>query len=331
MKKLILYSIMLILICFLLSACFSSKSEGSAGATTVSPINITPEASPSTSLPPTGTIEKTFEHNGITREYILYIPENLPPDSPLVIGLHGYSSSPWTFKDCFGWDEVADQNKFIMCYPQGTIETYSGYAHWNARLKLSTVDDVGFLSDLALYLADEYNLDKNKIFAMGFSNGGYMAYALACERPDVFRAVASVSGLMSEYLWNSYNPYSLSPEEWLQKSTTVPIPVCHIHGTNDGVIPINGTVYLTGFESGFSAKETIYFWAGINGCTYIEEIQTSENVNATFYINPQNYTQVWYYEYTGWGHFWPSEDYTVDKPSEINAQEIIWEFFSIYN
>lgn len=330
MKKFSFYILPLIFTCLLFSACFSSDTIATAEPTENITSYITAKPISSESLPPVGTIEKTFEHNGITREYILYIPENLPPNAPLVIGLHGYSSSPWTFKDNFGWDEIADKNKFIVCYPQGTTEPYSGYSHWNARLKLSTVDDVGFISDLALYLADEYNLDKNRIFAMGFSNGGYMAYALACERPDVFRAVASVSGLMSEYLWNSYNPYNLSPENWLQYSPIVPIPICHIHGTNDGIIPINGTVYLKGFESGFSAQETVSFWAGINGCDYIEEMHVSENVTAKFYINTQNYTQVWYYEYAGWSHFWPSEDYMVDKPSEINAQEIIWEFFNIY-
>ena len=330
MKKNKLHLLLLIFTCLLFFACSSSDATPTAEPTENISAYPTALVSPSQPLAPVGTIEKTFEHNGATREYILYIPENLPPNAPLVIGLHGYSSSPWTFKDYFGWDKVAEQNKFMVCYPQGTIESYSGYSHWNARLKLSTVDDVGFLSDLSLYLADEYNLDKNRIFAMGFSNGGYMAYALACERPDVFRAVASVSGLMSEYLWNSYNPYNLSPENWLQNSSVAPIPICHFHGTNDGIIPINGTVYLKGFESGFSAQETVSFWAGINKCDYIEEMQVSENVTAKFYINTQDYTQVWYYEYAGWSHFWPSENYIVDKPSEINAQEIIWEFFSIY-
>ncbi len=283
-------------------------------------------------LPPTANraLTETFLYDDILREYILYIPENMPQDAPLVIGLHGYTSSPWTFKNNFGWDELAEENKFLMCYPQGTTELYNNYSHWNAQIPLSTVDDVGFISSLALYLANKYNIDTNRIFVVGFSNGGYMAYTLACERPDVFRAAASVSGLMSEGTWASLNPENLSPEKWLEYSELTPIPICHIHGTADRIVPIDGSEYLPAFKSEVSAQDTVKFWAEINGCTIEETKNITENVTAYYYINPKNDIQVWYYEYKGWTHFWPSKDYIVDKPSEINAQEIIWSFFSLY-
>ena len=316
MKKKLLYILIMLVLCTVFTGCIKSIDT------------MTNEGY--TSPKKTGTITATYEHNGVTREYILYIPEDLPEDSALVIGMHGYTSSPWTFKDNFGWDKVADENKFIMCYPQGANEVYNDYSHWNARLTLSTVDDVGFISELALHLAEEYKLDKDTIFATGFSNGGYMAYTLACERPDVFRAVASVSGLMSGYTWQSYNPYDLEADKWLELSPSTPVPVCHIHGTGDLIVPIDGSVYLPAFAGGPSAEKMVRFWAGINNCSEVEVVQVSKNVEATRYINPDSNSQVWYYEYDGWNHYWPSEDYIVDKPSEINAQEIIWEFFSIY-
>lgn len=278
----------------------------------------------------TGTYELEYDYNGKIREYILYIPEDLPENAPLVIGMHGYTSSPWVFKNNFGWDELAEQQKFIMCYPQGTYEPYSNYSHWNARILLSTVDDVGFISDLAIHIADTYKLDKDRIFAAGFSNGGYMAYTLACERPDIFRAVASVSGLMSEYTYKSYNPYNFNADRWLAYSPSTPIPICHIHGTDDLIVPIDGSEYLKEFVPGLSAVDTVEFWAGINECTQIETENLSNNASATYYINPKNNNQVWYIEYNGWSHYWPSESYNVNKPSEINAQEIIWEFFNLY-
>ena len=315
MKKFFPWIIVFILACTLFIGCAAS-TEVMAPTPTV------------TSTP--GTITGTFIHNGMVREYILYVPEDLPKDSPLVIGMHGYTSSAWTFKNNFGWDKVAEENKFIMCYPQGTNEAYSGASHWNARLNLSTVDDVGFICDLALYLADEYQLDKDRIFATGFSNGGFMAYSLACERPDVFRAVASVSGLMSGYTWASYNPYNLSAEEWLEFSQDTPIPVCHIHGTADRVIAIDGTTPYPIWSGGPSADELVRFWVGINKCSEVNTVNISQNVTATYYTNPDNENQVWYIEYEGWSHYWPSMDYEVNKPSEINAQDIIWEFFSLY-
>lgn len=318
MKKFLKYTFIIIIIGALILCCTQSFWQSSASARNFSPPKFT------------GTYELEYDYNGETREYILYIPEDLPNDAPLVIGMHGYTSSPWVFKNNFGWDKLAEQHKFIMCYPQGTYEPFNDYSHWNARIPLSTVDDVGFISELSLHLANTYNLDTDRIFATGFSNGGYMAYTLACESPDVFRAVASVSGLMSEYTYKSYNPYNLSTQKWLMYYPSTPIPVCHIHGTNDLVVPIDGSEYLKEFVPGLSAQDTIEFWAGINECTQIENKQLTDNASATYYINPNNNNQVWYIEYSGWSHYWPSQNYHVNKQSEINAQEIIWDFFSLY-
>lgn len=318
MKKILSCLFVICLVCSLFLGCISISEHLQTLSTSSSPKK------------ESGTIAATYIHNGIEREYILYIPEDLPENAPLVIGMHGYSSSAWTFKNRFGWDEVAQENKFIMCYPQGTIEVYNDYSHWNARLKLSTVDDVGFISNLALFLVDEYQLDKDRIFATGFSNGGYMSYTLACERPDVFRAIASVSGLMSDYTWQNYNPRHLTPPEWLGYYPSTPVPVCHIHGTEDSIVPIDGNTPYIIWSGGPSAPELIEFWAGINECTTIETKQITKNITATYYTNDETSAQVWYYVYEGWNHYWPSKDYTVDKPSEINAQDIIWEFFSMY-
>ncbi len=318
MKKILIYLFAFLFICTTFSGCLNpAKLNADLQIQYAAPKEI-------------GTIEKTYIYNGTERGYILYIPEDLPENAPIVMGLHGYSSSAQIFKNRYGWDELAEEYKFIMCYPQGTENVYDGKSHWNSRLLISTVDDVGFLSALALDLADDYNLDKNRIFAAGFSNGGYMCYTLACERPDVFRAVASVSGLMSSYTWNNYNQYNISAETWLELSVSVPIPVCHIHGTADSVICIDGSTPYEMWSGGPDAYQTAEFWAGINGCDRPEVTKITENVTAVHYTNESKDTQVWLYEYKGWEHYWPSKDYIVNKPSEINAQDIIWEFFSLY-
>jgi len=319
MKKALKYIFIIIIICVIVLGCAQSYKDSSALARNLSAPTFT------------GTFELEYEYRGEIREYILYVPEDLEDSAPLVIGMHGYTSSPWVFKNNFGWDKLADEHKFIVCYPQGSYEPFNSYSHWNARIPLSNVDDVGFISELALHIVDTYKLNKDRIFATGFSNGGYMAYTLACERPDIFRAVASVSGLMSEYTWKSYNPYEFTADKWLWYSPSTPIPICHIHGTDDLIVPIDGSKYLPEFVPGLSAEDTIEFWAGINECTQIKTEQLTNNVEATYYTNPDNNNQVWYIRYNGWSHYWPSKDYSVNKPSEINAQEIIWEFFSMYD
>ena len=149
------------------------------------------------------THQLTFEHDGLTREYTLYLPAGLTDNAPLVFVLHGYTQ---TESDAisFRMNDVADANGFAVCYPKGTSDD-SGNSHWNSRFTISDTDDIGFLSELAVFLQTEHSLNPSKTYSCGFSNGGFMSYTLACEASDVFRAIASVGGTMSGYTWETRN------------------------------------------------------------------------------------------------------------------------------
>ena len=194
----------------------------------------------------------TFDHNGVTREYKLYKPANIPDNAPLVFVLHGYTGNNqgmvW-----YGMNDMADVNGFVVCYPQG-LKDNGGITHWNAKLKLSSVDDIGFLSELAKYLQSEYNLNPQGTFSCGFSNGGFMSYTLASEAPEIFKAVAPVSGLMSGDTWDEFN-------------STTPVPILHIHGTADNIVPIDGSMSTSGGWGGAPEVDSlISFWAQFNNC-----------------------------------------------------------------
>lgn len=290
------------------------------------------EADASRQVVHTGTIKGSYIHNGVKREYYLYVPSELDEDSALVIAIHGYTGNAKDFMLYTSWEEVAEKNDFVVCYPQGTKESYSDQQHWNARIGLSVVDDVGFLSNLALEIADEYSLDSDRIFATGFSNGGYMSYALACERPDVFRAVAPVSALMSGQLWNSYNMDNLTADDWLGVQVNTPIPVCHIHGAQDDLIGIDATFRDDYIEKiwggGPSAQSTVEFWADINQCSEKETIKITKNVTKQIFTNPRNDTQVWYYRIENMSHSWPT---MMFDGMDIEGSHEIWDFFSMYD
>ena len=89
----------------------------------------------------------TFDHNGIIREYILYLPNDLNENAPLIFVLHGFASSAQTIMTYSGMNGLADANGFAVCYPQGT-EDIGGTTHWNANLNISNTDDKAFLSEL---------------------------------------------------------------------------------------------------------------------------------------------------------------------------------------
>lgn len=254
-----------------------------------------------------------FEHDGLTREYNLYRPANLRPDAPLLFVLHGFSSSKENVQDSLGFDALADRFGFAVCYPQGRRITI-GPRHWNSGLTLSEVDDVGFLTSLALHLQSEFNLNPDRTFACGFSNGGFMCYTLACEAPHVFRAIASVSGLMSGLTWETCDPAR-------------PVPVLQIHGLDDDFVPVDGTMAYPGGWGGAPRLDSIVsFWALLNNATSPEVKLESAFAAATYFRNPLGGNEVWYFLISDLGHSWPTPERTG-----IDAADVVWDFFDRYD
>lgn len=150
---------------------------------------------------PAGMTVETCTVDGLERTYRLYLPEGVPDDAPLVFVLHGYGGN---FNlDRYGMNEAADRHGFAVCYPQG-VKDGRGKTCWNVGYPFQadmTVDDVSFLCELAGLLQDKYGLSRKNTFCTGMSNGGEMCYLLAYSRPDVFAAVAPVSGLTLEWMY----------------------------------------------------------------------------------------------------------------------------------
>ena len=257
----------------------------------------------------------TFVHDSIEREYILYLPEDLPAEAPLVFVMHGYTGSAQGSMNGYQMNPVADEHKFAVCYPQGAQDLL-GVAHWNANLAISTIDDIGFLTELAFFLQAEYDLSVEHTFACGMSNGGFMSYTLACERPDVFSAIASVTGTMSGYDWLNCDPAN-------------PVPVMQIAGTADNVVPIDGSMTTFGGWGGAPGLDSVVaFWVERNMCNDIADatIEADHTTTVTYYQNGVNDHEVRKYLIDGWGHRWP----TSNIETGFTASEEIWDFFSQY-
>ena len=192
-----------------------------------------------------------FSYDGLSREYYLYLPDSIEVDSPLLFVFHGYSGSASGIMNYSGLNQIADDNGFAVCYPQGLIDEWD-YAFWNVGYDWhvdETVDDVGFSTSLAQYLQIEFNLSDQNTFSTGMSNGGDMSYLLACQASDVFKAVAPVAGCMMTWLYNSCAPVN-------------PIPVFEIHGTDDDVTWWDGADEINndGYGPWESVDTTFNFW-----------------------------------------------------------------------
>lgn len=265
----------------------------------------------------TGTLtQHTYTHRGIEYTYYLYKPQNLPLGAPLVMVFHGYGagSTPPLY---YGINPVADREGFAVCYPTGPKD-FRGNHCWAVGYSFHTEkgwdrDDVGFTRRLVKHLQKEHNFSKHNVFATGHSNGGEMSYLLAYTLPDVFAAVAPISGLTMEWMYRDLKAKK-------------PIPLLEIHGTKDMTSKWNGDPdNKDGWGEYIAVPRAVSLWAAVNRCTHEvrEELPVVRNrVIAHRYVDGTGGNQVWLYEVVGAGHAWPNGD--MDTASEI------WKFFKMY-
>ena len=282
--------------------------------------------------------ERTFSHKGLERTYLLYLPENLGIEAPLVVVMHGYTSSAKNIMSYSKMNEVADREGFAVVYPQGTIDS-QGNAFFNVGYEFnqaSQVDDVSFIRELVLYLREEYQLSEKNTFATGMSNGGDMSYLLACTSSDLFSAVAPVAGSMMKDTLDNCNPKK-------------PIPVFETHGTSDQITLFEGDIENEeGWGSYYGLPETIQFWVDKNNLDKSEYIQITSkregyqnDIIFERYWSEDNLNEVWLYKIVDGGHVWPGFRirwwqnplawyYMGSGNDDINASEEVWAFFEKY-
>jgi len=268
------------------------------------------------------TINASINHGGITRDYILYVPNSYVTGNqvPLVFNFHGYSSNA-TQQMWYGdFRAIADTAGFIIVHPEGTLDN-SGVTHWNVGWGGSTVNDINFTSTLIDSIASEYSINLDRVYSTGMSNGGFMSYQLACELSDRIAAIASVTGSMNLGWFNSCNP-------------SHPMPVMEIHGTLDPTVSYNASSFTE------SIPNIMDFWENFNNCnstaivTNVPNTNTADGCTAEHQIweNGSNGVAVEHYKIIDGEHSWPGALFPNGITNQdINAAEKIWEFFNNYD
>ncbi len=268
--------------------------------------------------PVTGTITTTLTFDGLTRSFILYVPQSYTgtQDVPLVLNYHGYTSNAEAQMYYGDFRSLAESEGFIIVHPQGTL--LDGATHWNVDgwTLGSTVDDVGFTAALIDYISERYSINSKKVYATGMSNGGYMSFLLACQLSTKIAAIASVTG-------------SMTPENYQDCNPQHPMPVLQIHGTEDGVVSYNGETWSE------PVTTVVDYWANYNNCdadpivVNLPDIDTTDGsvVKTITFNNGNNGVVTRHYKVIGGGHNWPGTVGNMD----ISASNEIWEFFSMYD
>lgn len=268
----------------------------------------------------------SFEFDGETRSYIVFLPQNYNGSEPFpaVLNLHGYYQSGEEQMEFSGMNSVADTAGFIVVYPDAIDSRWNSGIGENPNYPTPDVDDVGFIDLLIDSLFQQYSVDHNRVYACGISNGGFMSLKLACQLEDRLAAVASVAGVVSVNSGASC-------------SAEFPMPLLYFHGTEDNIIPFYG-----GETGWYAAEETLDFWTEINFCSNPDTVLmpdldpqddcTVEKI--TYQCNDGG--GVTFFKILNGGHTWPSSTYPLNPAIvgntnyDINASVEIWNFFKNY-
>ena len=259
---------------------------------------------------------RRIDDDGIAREYILYPPSLKSSDTPtaLLINFHGYGDCANDYAEAigsfYGLNNLADVEGFLIAYPQAMIRE-KGDPYWEPGDVGPdiAVNDVEFARRIVSDIASTLEIDIKKTFAVGFSNGGMMAYDLACTAADVFSSVAIMSGVRLDGACS----------ESISKS------ILHIHGRDDTVIPLDGG---GDFPSVYSS---INFWVEQNQIPQgsgISSLLNGGDVTQERYVGGREGTEVNLYVINTEfdkpaGHSWFSAQIEGQTPNQI-----IWNFFS---
>ncbi|MCK5360357.1 MAG: prolyl oligopeptidase family serine peptidase [Gammaproteobacteria bacterium] len=290
-----------------------------------------------------GLKSSTIDVNGLSRKFYIFQPPYMESKKafPLVIVFHGGGGRASKMARFSGFTTLAEKHGFIAVFPQGEK------GHWYDERMLTAmskpdgrIDDVEFVLHILESLEKNFSIDKDKIFAVGISNGGIFTQQLAVKASTRFRAIATLTAQLPANL--NFNPAS-------------PVAVLMINGTDDPLMPYSGgdvvvTLSPRKRRNGqiktrgrvLSTDKTIKLWLRNNDLLSVQPLETvidkdpedGLSIRKTIWQGAGNSSRVELYKVLGGGHTWPGrKSFLPEKilgkvSQDIDASEIIWEFFS---
>ena len=276
---------------------------------------------------------------GNRRSYLVHVPPITYPQIPLplVVAIHGAFETAKDMEERSSFSELANSEGFVTVYPNG-MGLFGFLQHWNAghccgKAAADGVDDVEFIAEVIKDVQNRFVIDPHRIYMVGFSNGGMLAYRFAAEKSDILTAFATVAATIGSQA-------SDSVPLWRIPHPKTPLPLITFHGLSDDAIPLQGGAsHRHGGDRSFvSVEDSTKFWVQNNGCDAepVVNNRRHNNVRIQTWKGCRQDARVVLYLIENWGHSWPGQYYTkdLDKENPLNnfdAAAIIWDFFKSYS
>lgn len=208
----------------------------------------------------TGQLETmALNAGGRERTLAFYRPGGELRRPALVFALHGSNGTGEQMRRLFtryGFDRLADRERFIVAYPDGYQR------HWNdCRISAGyaanteNVDDIAFFRAMIAYFVREQGVDPARVYATGLSNGGHMVYRLAYELPTAFAALAPAAANLPV---DANNDCARAGQ---------PVSIALFNGTDDPINPYRGGLveFMGDASRGevLSSEDSAAYWAGL--------------------------------------------------------------------
>lgn len=269
---------------------------------------------------------------GRDRTYEVHLPPKYDGKAklPVVLNLHGGGGNAKIARVQTQMDRTSNLYGFIVVYPEGT-SSIDKYYTWNAGIccaysVVKNIDDVGFIKALIEELPKQYSVDTRRVYATGMSNGGMMAYRLACEIPDKVAAICSVACSMGVK----------------GPSPSRAVPIMEIHGLKDPNAPFDGGVGANAISKvqHRPTREVVAWWCGVNRCQTRPISTYSTPTYVSEYYGPgagRPGAPIVLYMMVDGGHTWPGGiDVTPNSGTgthitNFNSNVVMWEYFRLFS
>lgn len=304
-----------VMIVLLAASCFAVAQASDPAATITQP----------------GDYTFSIQQDGLPRKYRVHVPQsyNAAHPAPLLLSFHGGGGDMDHQADDRNYGQISksEAEGFIAVFPNGYSRLPSGkLATWNAGTCCALardrqVDDVGFVKTIIANVTRQLSIDRKRIYATGMSNGAMMAYRLACEMSDTFRAIAAVAGT----------------DNTLRCTPTQPVSVLHLHAQNDDRVLFNGGAghqfrAASTVADFVSVPATVAKWVRLNGCSPApQRVLTTAGAYCDLYAQCQGKANVELCVTETGGHSWPGGiKLRGGEPASqaLSANDVMWTFFS---
>ena len=262
------------------------------------------------------------------RSYVLHVPKGYDGEPrPLVVALHGGVATARILEKQTAFSALADEHGFFVVYPNG-MGIFSLLRHWNggfccARAAEIGLDDVGFIDRVRGEVTAKYAIDPDRIYVVGYSNGGFLAYWYAAVRADQLAALG---------IWASSIGSFRSPERsWTMARPVAPLPTFIAHGLDDKRLPFEASGGR-GFQVLLGAVGSAEFWRDVNGCSEPPVVTEDGAVERREWC-ADGAAPVTLMAIDGWGHEWPGPKRTAKKPPDdpLHDFHLAWEMWTFFS